>query len=129
MKKPILITLCCASLMLLTPLVGVAQENTVSNNLSEQPNDVDDDCDICPSIVVDYAGPDDPICVILVLLLWGFVARVDFMLLVYVILSELPFGILFKFYEILYSIRSPFLWFIGDNLLDLIDKYDCFATP
>ena len=41
MKKPFLITLCCASLMLVTPLVGVAQENTVSNNLPEQPNDVE----------------------------------------------------------------------------------------
>jgi hypothetical protein len=41
MKKPILITFCCAGLMLVTPLVGVAQENTVSNNLSELPNDVE----------------------------------------------------------------------------------------
>ena len=41
MKKTILITLCCASLMLVTPLVGVAQQNQVSNNLPEQPNDVE----------------------------------------------------------------------------------------
>jgi len=41
MKKTILITLCCASLMLITPLTGVAQENTVSNNLPEQPKDVE----------------------------------------------------------------------------------------
>ena len=41
MKKTILITLCCASLMLITPLTGVAKENTVSNNLPEQPDDVE----------------------------------------------------------------------------------------
>ena len=41
MKKPILITLLCAVLMLVTPLTGVAQENTVSNNLPEQPKDVE----------------------------------------------------------------------------------------
>ncbi|UCF49087.1 MAG: hypothetical protein JSU91_04875 [Thermoplasmatales archaeon] len=41
MNKPILIALCCASLMLVTPLTSVAQENTVSNNLPEQPNDVE----------------------------------------------------------------------------------------
>ncbi len=41
MKREIFITLCCASLMLLTPLSGVAQENTISNNLPEQPNDVE----------------------------------------------------------------------------------------
>ena len=41
MKREILITLCCASLMLVTPLVGVAQENTVSSNLPEQPDDVE----------------------------------------------------------------------------------------
>ena len=41
MKKTIFITLCCASLMLVTPLTSVAQENTVSNNLPEQPNDVE----------------------------------------------------------------------------------------
>ena len=52
MKKEILITLCCASLILVTPLTGVAQESTVSSNLPEQPNDVDDDCDICPAISV-----------------------------------------------------------------------------
>lgn len=48
MKKPILITLCCVCLMLVTPLTSVAQENTVSSNLPEQQY-VDDDCDICPS--------------------------------------------------------------------------------
>jgi len=41
MKKTILITLCCASLILVTPLTGIAQENTVSNNLPDKPNDVD----------------------------------------------------------------------------------------
>ena len=41
MKKEILITLCCASLMLVTPLTSIAQENTVSSNLPEQPNDVE----------------------------------------------------------------------------------------
>ena len=38
MKKPILITLLCTCLMLVTPLVGVAQENKISNNPSEQPD-------------------------------------------------------------------------------------------
>jgi len=36
MKKTILITILCASLMLVTPFTTVAQENTVSNNLTEQ---------------------------------------------------------------------------------------------
>ena len=38
MKKPILITLLCTGLMLVTPLSGVAQENKISNNISEQSN-------------------------------------------------------------------------------------------
>jgi hypothetical protein len=40
-KKTILITLCCASLILVTPFTTVAQENTVSNNVPEQPKDVE----------------------------------------------------------------------------------------
>jgi len=38
MKKPILITLCCTSLMLVTPFTTVAQENRISSNLQEEPN-------------------------------------------------------------------------------------------
>ena len=38
MKKEILITLLCAGLMLVTPLTGIAQENKISNNISEQSN-------------------------------------------------------------------------------------------
>jgi len=41
MKKEILITILCTSLMLVTPFTSIAQENKVSNNLPEQPNDVD----------------------------------------------------------------------------------------
>ncbi len=41
MKKTILITLCCVSLIFVTPFTTVAQENTVSNNLLEQ-SDIDD---------------------------------------------------------------------------------------
>ena len=41
MKKEILIALLCAGLMLVAPFTVVAQENTVSNNLPEQPNDVE----------------------------------------------------------------------------------------
>jgi len=36
MKKEILITLLCASLMLVTPFTTVARENTVSNNLPDE---------------------------------------------------------------------------------------------
>ncbi len=38
MKKIILITILCASLMLITPLTSVAQENKISNNLSDKPD-------------------------------------------------------------------------------------------
>ena len=38
MKKPILITLCCATLMLVTPLTSIAQENKVSSNLTDSPD-------------------------------------------------------------------------------------------
>ena len=41
MKKTILITLMCATLILVTPFTTVAQENTISNNLPEKPNDVE----------------------------------------------------------------------------------------
>ena len=41
MDKPILIALICASLILVTPFTGVALENTVYNNLPEQPDDVE----------------------------------------------------------------------------------------
>lgn len=42
MKKSILITLLCAGLMLVTPLSSVAQENKISNNIPDMPDDVDD---------------------------------------------------------------------------------------
>ena len=38
MRKEILITFAIASLLLITPLTGIAQENKVSNNLIEQPD-------------------------------------------------------------------------------------------
>ena len=38
MKKPILITLLCAGLVLVTPFTTVAQENKVSSNLSDEPD-------------------------------------------------------------------------------------------
>ena len=38
MKKPFLITFLCASLILVTPFTGVAQENKVSNTLTEHPD-------------------------------------------------------------------------------------------
>ena len=38
MKKTIFITLLCASLMLVTPLTSVAQENKVSSNLTDNPD-------------------------------------------------------------------------------------------
>ena len=37
MKKEILVTLCCASLMLVTPFTTIAQENKVSDNLTDKP--------------------------------------------------------------------------------------------
>ena len=40
MKKTILITLLCASLMLVTPLTSVAQENTISSNIPDIPDDI-----------------------------------------------------------------------------------------
>jgi len=42
MKKEILITLLCAGLMLVTPLSGIAKENTVSNKILDQPDDIDE---------------------------------------------------------------------------------------
>ena len=38
MKKHVLIAFAIASLLLITPLTGIAQENKVSSNLSEQPD-------------------------------------------------------------------------------------------
>jgi len=40
LKKPILITLLCASLMLVTPLTGVAQENKIRDSIPDIPDDV-----------------------------------------------------------------------------------------
>jgi len=41
MKKEILITLLCAGLMLVTPFTTIAQENKVSSNLKDEPDDVE----------------------------------------------------------------------------------------
>ena len=38
MKKPILITLLCAGLMLVTPFTTIAKEHQVSNNLTDNPD-------------------------------------------------------------------------------------------
>ena len=132
MKKTILITLCCASLMLITPLTGVAQENTVSNNLPEQPDDVEG-LVAQIRIVVDeilqkygHIPIVRGLCNMILGLLSDLIGKIIYCITL--IILAIPVGILGLFLGLVLRLEYIAYHFLGMALV-LISKYDRNCPP
>ena len=144
--------------MLVTPFTTIAQENKISNNLTDEP-DIEDDCDICPTVsviskLVDEEDNKDvskrfneylqvysdlksyipiqgpPICKLLLIMLGINLLGGVILDLIFLPLRLLPFHILF-------NLLSPIYYYFGDifgdnvrNIADIAWDNDCdWALP
>jgi hypothetical protein len=89
MKKEILITILCTGLIIVTPIVVVARENTISNNLLEQPYVGELVAQIRTTIneILEEYGKDSKIsnmCSVILFLLY-FLARIALCILIFIL--------------------------------------------